>query len=431
MLPRTFLTKRSVLLAPMVFAVLLGAAWARSESVLYSFCSQDNCNDGISPRAGLVFDQKGNLYGTTNSGGAYDECGDSNGGCGIVFKLTPEGKETVLHNFCARGYPCRDGANPLAGLVFDQKGNLYGTTEYGGVHGQGVVFKLTPEGRYAVLHSFCADDNCTDGYDPYAGLALDQNGNLYGTTTYGGAHGGGVVFKLTPQHRYAVLYSFCSQGPPCNDGALPYAGVLFDQQGNLYGTTVSGGPYNNNCSSGSCGVVFELTPQGEETVLYSFCAQSGCADGALPHAGLVLDEQGNLYGTTVSGGLYNSNCFGSSCGVVFELTPSGKEMVLYSFCAQNYCVDGATPYAGLVLDQQGNLYGTATNGGFWNFYGGVVFKVTPKGKETFVVSFCSQYNCVNGEDPFGGLVLDQKGNLYGTTVEGGAHNAGVVFKLVP
>lgn len=221
---KTFLIKRGAMLALLFFGVLLRAVWAQTETVLYSFCEQKNCTDGAEPVAGIVFDQKGNLYGTTRTGGAYQYCSDVGFGCGVVFKLTRAGEYTLLHTFCEQGGNCTDGANPYAALVIDPKRNLYGTTEYGGVHGQGVVFKLTPEGQYAVLHSFCARNNCTDGYDPSAGLALDQKGNLYGTTAYGGSHGGGVVFKLTPDGKYTVLHSFCQQGYPCTDGTAPREG---------------------------------------------------------------------------------------------------------------------------------------------------------------------------------------------------------------
>jgi uncharacterized repeat protein (TIGR03803 family) len=432
---KTFLMKRGAVLVLLVFGLLLGAVWARTESVLYSFCSQGNCTDGASPFAGLVSDQKGNLYGTTYGGGAYDACGGSNAGCGVVFKLAPGGKETVLYSFCAQDN-CTDGASPRAGLVFDQKGNLYGTTEYGGVHGQGVVFKLTLEGQYAVLHSFCAHVDCTDGFDPSAGLVLDQKGNLYGTTAYGGAHGGGVVFKLTPEGKYTVLHSFCQLGYPCTDGTAPQGGLVLDQKGNLYGTTLLGGAVTAYCSDVGygCGVVFKLTPKGKKTVLYSFCPQyPSCSDGASPYARLVFDQKGNLYGTTGYGG---ANC-SYGCGVVFKLTPKGKETVLYSFCAQTGCTDGNGPFAGVVFDQKGTLYGTTGYGGIstCNYYlgCGVVFKLKPKGKETVLYSFCAQggNNCTDGDFPSAGLVFDQKGNLYGTTYDGGAYRGGVVFKLTP
>jgi uncharacterized repeat protein (TIGR03803 family) len=428
MLCKTFAMERSAMLVLLVFGVLRVAAWAQTETVLYTFCAQTKCTDGGGP-SGLVFGPKGDLYGTTQYGGANDSCNDSS--CGAVFKLSPEGKETVLYSFCGEAN-CIDGYYPEAGVVFDQKGNLYGTTAYGGAHGNGVAFKLAPDGQLTILHHFCAWNGCTDGGVPYAGLVLDDQGNVYGTTTKGGAYnnnlcygyGCGVVFRITPEGKYVVLYSFCAQNN-CVDGANPFAGLVFDPKGNLYGTTARGGAYN------SSGVVFKITPQGKETVLYSFCAQTNCVDGFTPVAGLIFDSNGNLYGTTEGGGT------ASGYGTVFKLTPKGRESVLYSFCIQSYCPDGAFPMAGVVRDQKGNLYGTTPQGGGYNFYCfdecGLVFKVSPKGKETVLHIFCTEggSNCTDGEDPEAGLVFDGKGNLYGTTYNGGAHGGGVVFKLTP
>jgi uncharacterized repeat protein (TIGR03803 family) len=372
MLRKIFVGKRSATLLLLMFGALLGAAWAQTESVLYSFCTQANCTDGAYPQAGLIFDQEGNLYGTTLNGGASA----GKDGYGVVFKLTPEGKYAALYTFCAQTN-CTDGAEPEAGLVFDKKGNLYGSTLYGGAYGDGVVFKLTPKGKETVLYSFCAPrgSGCADGKWPGAGVILDQKGNLYGTTVEGGAssscngYGCGVVFKITPEGKETVLYTFCAQ-TNCTDGAAPYAGLIFDQKGNLYGTTYSGG-------GNGAGAVFKLTPKGRETVVYSFCAQGGskCTDGAGPSAGLVFDQKGNLYGTTLGGEAPRSD------GVVFELTPEGKETVLYSFCWQDNCTDGQNPYAGVVFDPKGNLYGTTASGGASDCFGygcgGVVFKLTP------------------------------------------------------
>jgi uncharacterized repeat protein (TIGR03803 family) len=422
----------------LVFGAMLGAAWAQKESVLYSFCTHggSGCTDGHEPTAGMVLDQEGNLYGTTPSGGTD--------GRGVAFKLTPKGKETVLYSFCAQSN-CVDGDFPQAGLVFDQKGNLYGTASEGGLYyyacdgfGCGTVFKLTPAGQETVLDGLAG----YYGYNPVAGLTLDEKGNLYGTTSYGGDYGGGVVFKVTPKGKEIVLYNFCAQGGNhCTDGATPKAGLVFDQKGNLYGTTYSGGD-GVGCQSYGCGIVFKLTPEGKETVLHSFCGQSGCTDGAGPYAGLVFDQKGNLYGTTAYGGNYNQyNICPSGCGVVFKLTPRGKETVLYTFCAQTNCTDGASPYAGVVFDQKGNLYGTTVGGGA--YYQGLVFKVNPKNKETVLYSFCAQTNCTDGANPEAGLVFDRKGILYGTTQYGGAYNpsvcsdmygyygCGAVFKLTP
>jgi uncharacterized repeat protein (TIGR03803 family) len=424
----------STTLVLLVFGALLGAAWAQKESVLYSFCAQTSCADGANPMGGLVFDQKGNLYGTTSAGGS-----GIHGQWGAVFKLAPEGKYTVLYSFCEQN-GCSDGALPNAGLIFDRKGDVYGTTLEGGARGSGVVFKLTPEGDYSVLYNFCVLNGCTDGGYPAAGLVFDQKGNLYGTTVSGGANGQGVVFKLTPKGKETVLYSFCalkSSQNDCADGALPYAGLVLDEKGNLYGTTFSGGANNSNSCYGyfeyGCGVVFKLTPNGKETVLYSFCPQyPSCTDGASPFAGLVLDPKGNLYGTTWLGGNNNPcDTGGEGCGVVFKLTPEGEETVLYRFCAQDNCVDGSLPHAGLVLSAKGDLYGTTQLGGAPG--GGVVFKLTPEGKETVLHGFCWQDNCTDGQQPYAGLIFDQKGNLYGTTIYGGAgiYRGGVVFRLTP
>jgi uncharacterized repeat protein (TIGR03803 family) len=378
MLARTSLGKRHVLLVLLVFGVLLGAAWAQTESVLYSFCTQANCTDGSLPSAGLVFDQDGNLYGTTLDGGASNNCHD---GCGVVFKLTPKGKYETLYTFCMET-KCTDGAEPSAGLVFDQKGNLYGTTFYGGDGGYGVVFKLTSEGKETVLYNFCVQNNCTDGAEPSGGLVFDQKGNLYGTTLEGGAskdcpYGGGcgVVFKLTPKGKETVLHYFCTQ-TNCADGFGPSGGLIYDQRGNLYGTTAEGGAGKDCFSELGCGTVFKLAPEGKETVLHSFCAVYFCIDGEFPNAGLVFDPKGNLYGTASGGGALSG-------GLVFKLTPKGKETVLYGFCWQDNCADGASPYAGLIFDQKGNLYGTTRYGGDgaygcgYGCGGGVVFKFTP------------------------------------------------------
>jgi uncharacterized repeat protein (TIGR03803 family) len=413
MLQRAIRLTRNATLAFFAVNLLLGAALAQRETVLYSFTGSP---DGAGPFAGVIFDTKGNLYGTTVYGGAY--------GYGSVFKVTPSGEETVLYSFTGDS----DGAYPYAGLVFDKKGNLYGTTYNGGGGysycdlGCGTVFKVYPSsGKEVVLHRFCLQsNNCKDGAVPWAGLVFDKEGNLYGTTQAGGSGGGGVgsgtVFKVYPSSgREVVFYSFCSQSN-CTDGAEPEAGLVLDKEGNLYGTTIEGG-------ANMVGTVFEVTPSRKETVLYNFCPTNGCADGAFPRAGLVFDTKGNLYGTTNYGGAGTG-----SNGTVFEVTPStGSETVLYSFCSQDNCTDGSRPYAGLVFDKKGNLYGTTIAGGA-NSLDGTVFEVTPSGEETVLHSFTG---APDGAYPRAGLVFDGRGNLYGTTYEGGAYNGGTVFKLVP
>ena len=268
------------------------------ENVLYSFTGKP---DGEAPAAGLTMDASGNLYGTTSVGGSSD--------AGTVYKVDSTGKETVLYSFTGG----TDGAYPYGDLVRDGVGNLYGTTEYGGSSNQGTVFRVNANGEESVLYSFTGG---ADGGSPLAGLVRDQEGNLYGTTFYGGS-GNGVVFKLGPRGRETVLHRFT--GPP--DGRLPGAGLLRDSSGNLYGTTEEGG--DSNCLEGfGCGTIFKVDTKGKETVLYRF---TGFPDGELPLAALIMDTSGNLYGTTGYGGYSNSPCTDGShisgCGVVFKLTP--------------------------------------------------------------------------------------------------------------
>jgi uncharacterized repeat protein (TIGR03803 family) len=288
-----------------------------SETVLHSFAGSDGGNSG----SGLIL-RKGGLYGTTFYGGTY--------GYGNVFKINLKtGKETVLYNFPGG---TSDGANPQnqGELVMDAAGNLYGTTTGGGVSGCdingffgcGTVFKLTSTGSETVLYRFCSETSCADGQNPIAGLVVDSTGTLYGTTFYGGAYGYGTVFKLNPTTgQETVLYSFTGG----NDGEGPVGGVLMDRAGNLFGTTLHGGGSTfSGCDANGyvgCGTVFELTTTGQETVLYSF---TGGNDGAGPCAGLIKDAKGNFYSTTYGGGTYGA-------GAVFKLTSTGSETVLHSF----------------------------------------------------------------------------------------------------
>jgi uncharacterized repeat protein (TIGR03803 family) len=320
--------------------------------------------NGYSPSAGMLRDTAGNLFGTTEEGG--DTNCNSPYGCGTVFKLNDKtGKETMLHKFT--GPP--DGLLPEALLVEDATGNLYGPTYIGGNLGLGAVFKIDTAGQETVLYNFSGG---SDGCFPYPGVTLDSAGNLYGVTAIGGSgfgnSGYGVVFKVDTAGNETVLHTF---GGP--DGANPDSVLLFDSQGNLYGTTEHGG--NSQCGMG-CGTVFKLSPDGSESVLYAFCSLSNCTDGKEPGTGpLVRDSAGNLYGTTYFGG--TSGCNGAGCGVVFKLDPTGKETVLHSFTGG---ADGAFPYAGLVMDAARALYGTASGGGGTSCKPngcGELFKITP------------------------------------------------------
>jgi uncharacterized repeat protein (TIGR03803 family) len=349
--------------------VLTPGAWAQSKyKTLYKFTG-----GGLEESfAGLVFDQAGNLYGTTSGGGVgLSKCGYS-AGCGTVFKLTPNAdgnwRESVLYSFCSRTN-CGDGEIPIAGLTFDQAGNLYGMTDAGGAKGGGTVFKLTPHSNgswtESVLYSFCNHpDYCAVGVGSgRLPLIFDTAGNLYGTTILGGYSGAGTVFKLTPhpdgRWTQSVLHEFTGE-----DGMQPM-GVILDTAGNLYGTAEFGGV-------GDAGTVFKLTPHSNgswtESVLYRFTGM----DGSNPNY-VILDAAGNLYGTTALGG--KLNCSPIGCGVVFKLAPNSKggwnEIVLHTFADH----PGANPNAGLILDPAGNLYGT-TEGDLSTTFGSV-FEITP------------------------------------------------------
>ena len=335
-------------------------------------------SDGGNPKSDLVFDASGNLYGTTQYYGA----GCSYLGCGIVFQLVPTSngwKENVIYNF--QIYP--DGENPAAGVVFDSSGNLYGTTFYGGTGEVGTVFKLAPSktGSWTetVIHTF---GKTGDGAYPSGGLLVDKDGNLFGTTSGGGSYHG-VVFELSPpvgqgsQWSETLMHIFDGK-----DGSSPAAALICDTEGNLYGTTEQGGLYD-------AGVVFKLT-SGKggvwtETVLHNFIGVNG--DGAYPASNLIFDNSGNLYGTTTVGGIDGGGCGGVGCGTAFELTPNGsewKEHILHRFTGGP---DGGQPYAGFILGAAGNLYSTTSSGG--SAGQGIVFEITPQGNEESSSTTCN------------------------------------------
>ncbi|MGH6834130.1 MAG: choice-of-anchor tandem repeat GloVer-containing protein [Methylocella sp.] len=402
-----------------------GASAAPALTVLHSFTGYP---DGTAPIGKLAMDSSGALYGTTSGGGF------SNGGYGTVFKLTPPaaGKtqwtKTML--FAFNGYS--DGRSPLGGVILDKSGALYGTTRDGGAYSLGTVFKLTPpaagktQWSYAVLHSFGSGN---DGGNPWAGLIMDSNGALYGTTSNrGGYLKYGTVFKLTPPAAgktlwtESVLYSFSVSS---SDGKGPQAGLLMDSSGALYGTTYLGGLSN-------LGTIFKLTPPGAgktqwtETVLYSF---NNLTTGAYPVADLSMDSKEALYGTTGGGPTLGGY------GTVFKLAPpaAGKtqwtETVLYNF---NNGVNGAFPFAGVIFDSMGALYGTTSSGtGTVGNATGTVFKLTPPAAGKTLWTETVLYGFKNGTDgyaPESDLIFDKNGALYGTTTFGSSY-AGAVFEL--
>ena len=399
----------TVALTQFVQAQMFTEGGNRPEKVLHNF---GNDTDGVSP-SGLIFDSFGNLYGTTASGGIS--------GLGTAFELTPDGhggwSENVLHNF---GGP--DGAEPSSGLIFDFAGNLYGTTLAGWDSNIGTIFKLTPkaDGEWAenVLYNFNGD-----GYMPSSTLISDAAGNLYGTTQGGGEgeYPYGTVFELTLSPnpvrggwRAKVLHGFNGA-----DGSQPWLGsLIFDRAGDLYGTTNRGGTYG-------AGVVFELMPTADgswtETVLHSF-SQDG-TDGILPFAGVVFDAAGNLYGTTWVGG-------SNDAGTVFKLTPSQNEnwteTVLHSFGSGT---DGANPAAGLIFDAAGDLYGTTGAGGDFGY--GTVFEFVPNGDRGWTEQILYSFrNSPDGNDPNTPLVMDKTGNIYGSTGTGGTYGKGTTYEII-
>jgi uncharacterized repeat protein (TIGR03803 family) len=410
-------TGLTAVLAIFTGALLLSStrAAAQQEKVLHSFSSTDKV--GFYPAAPLIFDADGNLYGTTCLGGAY------NGG--TVFELMPAAGghwiSKVLHEF-GNG---TDGSCPYSTLIFDALRNLYGTTTSGGIYGgQGTAFELSPQAggtwNETILHNF--SKNGTDGYNPAAGLAFDASGNLYGTTDLGGANNYGVVFELSPATggtwTETVLHSFGSG----EDALAPYLGTLvFDAAGNFYGATEYGGVYQN-------GALFEMSPAGggawTEKVVFSFNPDS--MEGFSPSSGVIFDTSGNLYGTAYFGGAYK-------VGTVFELSPAAggvwTEKVLYAF--KNNNIDGRNPAANLIFDAAGNLYGTTSSGGAYGY--GTAFELTPKGGGGWKEKQLHTFN-LNGSDgfyPFVPLTLDAAGNLYGTTLGGGANDDGTVFEIKP
>ena len=332
------------------------------ESVLYNFTGYAY-SDGENPTTGLIQDVSGNIYGTTWYGGT-GSCSDDglDAGCGTVFKIDRTGKETVLYSFTDQP----DGASPSSGVIIDSKGNLYGTTLYGGTYGYGTVFKLDTSGQETVLYSFAG--GTADGGEPYAGLYRDKAGNLYGTTILGGTYFFGTVFKVDATGHETVLYSF-SNG---QDGGAPASNLIRDAKGNFYSTTQQGG--DSSCNHGNgCGTVFKITPNGTLRTLHAF---TGGKDGAVPyHVTLILDNVGNIYGSTAYGG--NSSCSRQmGCGTVFKLTKAGKDVILHRFTGG---ADGAYPVAGVGRDAKGNVYGTASGGGNTKCDGGcgTVWKLTP------------------------------------------------------
>ena len=389
------------------------SAQAQTYTVLYNFTGGQ---DGAYPEAGLTMDRAGNLYGTAYQGGGSNR--------GTVFKLAHKSAGWVispLYSFTGR----EDGGAPIARVVFGPDGSLYGTTEFGGRNcgsGCGTVFNLKPPVTFC-RSVFCAWTQTVlyrfggsgDGANPgYGDLTFDQAGHIYGTTYFGGNNAQGVVYELTPSNgswTESAIYVFSG----ASDGGNPYSSVIFDKAGNLYGTTFAGG-------DNGYGTVFQLKASGSgwtENTLYAF---QNSTDGGRPFGGVVFDTAGNLYGATSSGG-------SGSGGTAYELMPSNGNWTfgaVYSFVGSAY-LPGA--YDSLTMDAAGNLYGTTTKDGAHGL--GSVFKLTPSNggwTETDLYDFVSGSG---GAVPYGSVVVDANGNLYGTASQGGANGYGVIWEITP
>lgn len=297
-------------------------------TTIYSFCSQRHCPDGEFPYYGLVLGPDGNFYGTTLG----QDC-ITNVCAGTVFKVTPQGTLTTLYRFCSQPN-CADGGSPSE-ILLARDGNFYGTTLTGGANNVGTIFKLTPRGGLTTLYNFCSQGGCADGYDineSFGTLIEGSDGNFYGTTDIGGSYAGfcdvygcGTAYKITPQGKFTTIYSFCAVGN-CEDGATPYA-MVQGADGNFYGATGTGGTFTF-----IGGTIFKLTPSGKLTTLYSFCAQTDCPDGREPTGIIQAAGDGNFYGTTFFGG--SSTCT-TGCGTLFEITEAGDFTSLNSFDRSN------------------------------------------------------------------------------------------------
>ena len=378
---------KTKVLALFLFFPVLGFAQTYSFSTIVKFPNTSK-KGPMNPNQ-LIIDGAGNLCGTSVYGGAY--------GVGSVFKVTPKHVLSLLYSF----QNSTDGGNPYGPLVRDSAGNLYGETYSGGTYNYGTIFKVTPAGKESVLYNFSQELSVSGGN----GLARDSAGNLYGYNT----NGNGSVFELTASGAYKTLYTFC-QLSGCTDGYSPFYRPTLKSNGVLYGMTEYGG--DSSCSADGCGVVFELDTSGNETVLHTF---TGGTDGESPSSNLAMDSAGNLYGTTGFGGT-------GYWGVLFKINPSANYSILYNFCSETSCADGASPGSYLSVSS-GNVYGINQGNGEPPEQYGNIFKVTTKGAESVLFTAAGPAKLGSG------LVTDKSGNLYGTTWDGGPAHTGTVYKL--
>ena len=398
----------AVILSALCSVITLGSAdptHAQSScTILFSFGDSDTVG---SPAGTLVQTNDGNLYGTASAGGAK--------GLGCLFELSKTGKLKILHSF-SDGTTPNDGALPLSGLVLGSDGNFYGTTSSGGStssttppqKGQGTVFKMTSDASVTILHSFGDGSIARDGARPVSPLTVGSDGTLYGTTAAGGAIGNGAVFKVSTSGALTILHSF-GDDSVSNDGALPASGLVLGTDGILYGTTREGGAAGH-------GTVFSMSTAGHVTILHSFDDGSVPDDGASPASTLVQGQDGNLYGTTMSGGT-------GGHGTVYKITPTGQLTVL----ASSSYISGLQ--GGLTIAPDGNIYGVSLAGGSANE--GTVFEIDSLNRLAVLHSFQDGSVTSDGAVPKGALIYVSDGSLYGTTSQGGSKGAGSIFEISP
>jgi len=427
--------RRFFFLSPLVIIAMLVPAAAHTQratyGTVYQFCSQTGCPDGAVPESTMMQASDGNFYGATVYGGLGTGCfSDTGVPCGVIFKVSPAGQESVLYNFCDT--TCGAAGLP-ADFIESGAGLLYGVSSLGfaGVTTTPDVFTLTPSGQVNSFDLPCSSEESCAG--AYASLTQGSDGNFYGTTYGGGitnsacSGGCGTIFRMTPSGAFTTIYEFCADGGTlCSDGSLPNSKLLQAADGNFYGTTSEGGVGNASCETFGCGTIFKLTPSGALTTLYSFCTVANCPDGWFPGGNLVEDSAGNLYGLTDVPTIYNgSGCEYSAgttyCGTLFRLTPSGTFSTLYTFCSETACADGSTPGPQLLAGSDGNLYGATVSGGAGY---GTAFRVTPAGVFSPLYAFTSD----NGSQPYG-MIQGADGQFYGDLISTDGSRVGAIFKL--
>jgi uncharacterized repeat protein (TIGR03803 family) len=421
------------------FATAIAAPAATTFKTILNF----NGTNGSAPPAALIQGTNGNLYGVASFGGKNN--------AGTVFEVTTAGKLTTLYSFCSKAN-CADGEYPEASLMLASNGNFYGTTKSGGAscsvssNGCGTIFEITPEGKLTTLYIFCekGGENCTDGANPEAALIEGTNGDFYGTTLFGGnSNDAGTAFEITPDGKLTTIYTFCSKaGADCPDGSTPN-GVILGTDGKFYGSTQIGGgvPSSTANDSNDCfGIIFDLYSKGVNdiifTAIYDLCLDSGPDfPSGLIQGGEALNQSKTksptltFYGTSSGGGKHADGA--DPGGTVYSVTPARKLTVLYDFCAEKNCADGAAPAAGVVEGTDGNFYGTTAGGGTGSsacpvLEGcGTAFMITPDGVLTTLYLF----EKTDGDDPRAGLVQATNGTFYGTTFEDGPGGNGTIFSI--